>query len=282
MPRAILALRRYPATMLLAALLFAASLILAATSMGTVTGGGEGDDGGSGIGGTGKSGEFGGSGFGGTGGPSPFFTSSAPTDDEQGAQQSATDSSDATPQLADSPSIEEGVLIELSSTLEANALAEPEQPESVSLTPASAQAPAGIDIAQLPELERPVAPEPFEEPKIESLTAPAESVPAREAVLATATSSGSELEKHSDTQAIPVVQTAQNPAAEEEVTEETAIVPAKSVAVAQEADKEAPAEPLDRASVPERIQRPELPPFQRIRPVERPSLLPSRVQPMRI
>lgn len=262
MPRAILALRRYPATMLLAAFLFAVSLILAATSMGTVTGGGEGDDGGSGIGGTGKSGEFGGSGFGGTGGPSPFFTSAAPTDAEQDAQPTA-DSQDATPQLADTPSVEESVLIELSSSLETNALAEPEQADDVVITPASGQPSVLIDVAQAPALVRDPMPEPVLAEAPQPVTIAAESMPAPEPVAAAATASEPVVELVSDTQEMPVV-------------------PAESVAVVQESKEEVPAEPLDRASVPERIQRPDLPPFQRIRPVERPSLLPSRVQPMRI
>jgi hypothetical protein len=262
MPRAILALRRYPATMLLAAFLFAASLILAATSMGTVTGGGEGDDGGSGIGGTGKSGEFGGSGFGGTGGPSPFFTSTTPTDDEQDAQP-AVDSQDAPPLLAETPSLEESVLIELSSSLETNALAEPKQADDVALTPASIQPSVLIDVAQAPALVRDPMPEPVVAEEPQPVTIAAEPMPAPEQVVTTATVSEPAVEVVSDTQAMPAV-------------------PAESVAVAQESKEEVAPEPLDRASVPERIQRPDLPPFQRIRPVERPSLLPNRVQPMRI
>mgnify|MGYP003640444871 CR=1 FL=1 len=65
MPKAILAMRTYPATLLLAILLFLATLIITTGSLGKVRSGGDGGDGGSGMGGTGKSGEFGGSGFGG-------------------------------------------------------------------------------------------------------------------------------------------------------------------------------------------------------------------------
>ena len=72
MPSAITAIRRYPATLLLAALLFLASFAIATGSFGIVGGGGD-DDEGSGIGGTGRTGEFGGSGLGGTGAPSPFL-----------------------------------------------------------------------------------------------------------------------------------------------------------------------------------------------------------------
>ncbi|OGT74482.1 MAG: hypothetical protein A3H44_04535 [Gammaproteobacteria bacterium RIFCSPLOWO2_02_FULL_57_10] len=54
-------------------------------------------------------------------------------------------------------------------------------------------------------------------------------------------------------------------------------VPVKLDTAPQSIDPE-----IDRRSLPERIQRPELPPFQRIRPVERAAIMPPRVQPMRI
>lgn len=85
MPRAIIAIRNYPVALLLAALLFTASLILAAGSLGYIGG----DDEGSGLGGTGKNGDFGGSGLGGTGAPNPFLGGSGElTDpDDQDASQ---------------------------------------------------------------------------------------------------------------------------------------------------------------------------------------------------
>lgn len=64
MPKAILAIRRYPVTLGLATVLFLASLILATSSIGKILG--DGDDEGSGMGGTGR---HGGSGLGGTGAP---------------------------------------------------------------------------------------------------------------------------------------------------------------------------------------------------------------------
>ncbi|MGM0633418.1 MAG: hypothetical protein ACQETO_09630 [Pseudomonadota bacterium] len=75
MPRAILAIRQYPTALLLAAMLFALTLLLAAGSLGYIGG----DDGGSGLGGTGRIGDFEGSGLGGTGAPSPFFGASDDT-----------------------------------------------------------------------------------------------------------------------------------------------------------------------------------------------------------
>jgi len=117
MPRAILAIRRYPATLLLAMFLFLATLILTAGSLGTVgSGGGDEGDGGSGIGGTGKSGEFGGSGFGGTGGPSPFFTSV-----EEGSQEA-----DPAPTIVDN-TIKVELTAEIVQSLEANTLSDDTQ-----------------------------------------------------------------------------------------------------------------------------------------------------------
>ncbi len=280
MPRAILALRRYPATMLLAAMLFAASLILAATSLGTVSGGGEGDDGGSGIGGTGKSGEFGGSGFGGTGGPSPFFTSAAPADDQQEATLEA-DAADATPQLAEAPAVADTVLIELSSTLDTSAVVQPEQIDDIA-TPLNTEPTVLVEVAQASAQERSATPDPVVTPQIEPSRLAEESMPAPEAELAAVNTGEPAKEELSETPATLPVQVEQVLETEVGGVVKTANVPAESVVVAQESEEEARHEPADRASVPERIQRPDLPPFQRIRPVERPSLLPSRVQPMRI
>lgn len=72
MAKAILVLRQYPWTLIAAMFLFVCSLALAASTMGVIRPNG-GDDQGSGMGGTGKSGPFNDSGFGGTGGPSPFI-----------------------------------------------------------------------------------------------------------------------------------------------------------------------------------------------------------------
>ena len=55
-------------------------------------------------------------------------------------------------------------------------------------------------------------------------------------------------------------------------------VSVKLETAAKEIDQE-----IDRNALPDRIQRPDLPPFQRVRPVDRASIMaPARVQPMRI
>src|SRR5690606_22376492 len=79
MPKAILALRKYPLAILMAMVLFVCTLILATSSIGIIRGGG---DEGSGLGGTGRDGLPGSSGFGGTGGPSPFFGDAGTTEPE--------------------------------------------------------------------------------------------------------------------------------------------------------------------------------------------------------
>jgi len=57
---------------------------------------------------------------------------------------------------------------------------------------------------------------------------------------------------------------------------------AETIAVKLDTEQQASDQTRDRDGLPERIQRPDLPPFQRIRPIERPALMPPRVQPMRI
>lgn len=280
MPRAILALRRYPATMLLAALLFAASLIMAATSLGTVIGGGEGDDGGSGIGGTGKSGEFGGSGFGGTGGPSPFFTGAADQDEQSDQQQPLAP-------VVDTPTIEQTVRIELARSLADEPLDDTgvgvENSATLIAEPAVQEPAMQIELARAPVLERQTAPQTLNESAPEPVVAtPIDRVATADAIAQAATPSEPAIELISDSHTAPVVQAVAVLAETAAETVDAAAMPPETVAVAQEAEQEVSEAPLDRSSVPERIQRPDLPPFQRIRPVERPSLLPSRVQPMRI
>jgi len=276
MPRAILAMRRYPATLLLAMFLFLATLILTAGSLGTViSGGGDDGDGGSGIGGTGKSGEFGGSGFGGTGGPSPFFTSVEETSQED----------EATPSFSnDTAGVE--LTAEIAQSLQQNVLSDETQ-RSIDGTVE--------DLRPLEPLQEPVPLVQVAEAVLKADTSstriddtddgPAPPLPADEAAPATvadfavtAPASPSPM-----TQA-PLVESvdAQRPPAAISVAAEPSAIPAERMTVSHEAEEEASQEALDRSSIPERIQRPDLPPFQRIRPVERPSLLPSRAQPMRI
>jgi hypothetical protein len=273
MPRAIVALRRYPATILLAVLLFAVSLLLAATSLGTVRGGGEGDDGGSGIGGTGKSGDFGGSGFGGTGGPSPFFTSSLNTDSH------ADQHEEAEPEVAATQQVAETVLVEIFS-VPANEPGEPSGPglnisiDTATAAPVQHVQALRIDIAQATVLQRPA------EPKQLSVPEPLPAVPSSGVNTASNTAPVNAIaEQTGVSMNRPSEQPAPMPV--EPVSSETATAP-ETLAVVQEEEKEVREETQELASVPDRIQRPDLPPFQRIRPVERPTLLPGRPQPMRI
>lgn len=249
MPRAILAIRRYPATLLFALFLFLATLILTAGSLGTVgTGGGDDGDGGSGIGGTGKSGEFGGSGFGGTGGPSPFFTSV----DSQSLQNE-----DETALPASAPAAE--LTTEIALSLENSALAEETQ-RNIS---------GAVELPSTPEttIEKPVASVQLAEaPVLDAIPGNRVDTPA----------SGNAVADIAPAEAAPSPPVLANAAVEPQT------IPAETMTVAHEAEEETAQETVNRNGIPERIQRPDLPPFQRIRPVERPSLLPSRVQPMRI
>jgi hypothetical protein len=257
-------MRRYPATVLLAIFLFTATLVMTAASLGTVgSGGGDDGDGGSGIGGTGKSGEFGGSGFGGTGGPSPFFTS---VDND-------TEQNNVIAQEAEAPVLPD-VKTDLAQSLEQNVLAQDVAGELASVEDntqeilEAAPAPAApIELAEAPAREQ-VPPARQAQPAEIAIT-PA---PAAEAV----TPPDAELVKSSPS-------TAEQPAPSIiNVAAEPAAIPAETMTVAHESEEEESQEAIERSNMPERIQRPDLPPFQRIRPVERPSLLPSRVQPMRI
>lgn len=267
MPRAILAMRRYPATLLLAMFLFLATLILTAGSLGTVSnGGGDDGDGGSGIGGTGKSGEFGGSGFGGTGGPSPFFTS---TDDStQSTETPAEPNVEAN--KATSP-----LQLEIAQSIEQNVLTEETQRtvELVQETPMEIVLPEAPAPVQLAEAVVPAdVPTPRAEAEEVAATAPVMPQPSQELTVPARSEIATAELLNLEAQAPEIVNAAAEPAA----------LPAETMTVAHESEEEKTETTIDRNSIPDRIQRPELPPFQRIRPVERPSLLPSRVQPMRI
>ena len=266
MPRAILAMRRYPATMLLAIVLFLATLVITATSLGTVVnGGGEDGDGGSGIGGTGKAGEFGGSGFGGTGGPSPFFTST----DDADQQDNATRTQIAGPVIAE-------VTTALAQTLQQKSLPE-EAPETKLNVDDIAPETLSKESDERSTLQLAEAP-PQRQLPIKRPSSPAESAGSapRPPIIETVTPLA---EQH----AVATFETAEQATPDlQNAAVEPSEIPSETLTVAHESEKEESQEGIARDNAPERIQRPDLPPFQRIRPVERPSLLPSRVQPMRI
>lgn len=270
MPKAILAIRTYPATLIIALLLFVATLVMTATSMGTSgLGGGDDGDGGSGIGGTGKSGEFGGSGFGGTGGPSPFVTS---VNDPDAIDPTPADSS-LTPEISLSDALAESVaesamVIETNSTLASEDIPYAVEP---SLTVPEVSLPAPVPEVQLAEVIT-VAPAPVRS--------------AAEVGQSTLSSSGvaEVIDEKTATNRIEIVHQDQinspaNPATDAVNTDAGAeSVSVKLETAAKEIDQE-----IDRNALPDRIQRPDLPPFQRVRPVDRASIMaPARVQPMRI
>jgi len=239
--------------------LFLATLILTAGSLGTVSnGGGDDGDGGSGIGGTGKSGEFGGSGFGGTGGPSPFFTSI--DDNTQSEDATANENNEAI-----------SLKTEIAQSLEPSVLLEETRRvlEIAPVAPAIVAVPKTTTPIQLAEAS---APAELPQPRVE--------VVASEQVMP-------EIAEYNpvpdnDISTTPPIALEPQPVVVVSAAVEPAALPDETMTVAHESEDEKVGTSVDRNSIPDRIQRPELPPFQRIRPVERPSLLPSRVQPMRI
>jgi len=273
MPRAIQAIRSYPITLLLAGLLFLCSLALATASIGKIIGGGE--DEGSGMGGTGKSGDFGGSGFGGTGGPIPFFSVTDDVPESEGAP------------VADD-SVLPALIRSIDNILETAEVPRPSDPreelpalrppvvtddEYIGLEPMTpvqqlrqelAEA-AGQDVADTvirveievadPTPRRALAEQidPFEMPGRSRAGAAEEAPVAGESTTSDEPALMLELAGQSDE--------------EPSVTAETA-------AETQENGEH-------RVS-PERIQRPELPPFQRMRPVQGASMPAPRPVPMRI
>ena len=240
MPKTISALRRYPTTTFLAFLLFLATLAVATGSLGTVrpggSGGGGSEDGGSGFGGTGRSGEFGGSGLGGTGMPSPFITLDDSREEAAPApipaQAPATDILEpafATPAGNDQPAVE--VAVEMA----VDVVPEPKTVVEVAL-PQTDRIDGGAEIEVQTQPLQPVAlPTPIQ--VVEAATfepiapaSPAEAAPDEEMAA---------------------------------VQEAPQLVDTLPPIVESEADS------TDRNVLPERIQRPELPPFQRVRPVDR-------------
>ncbi len=270
MPKAILAIRTYPATLIIALLLFVATLVMTATSMGTAgVGGGDDVDGGSGIGGTGRSGEFGGSGFGGTGGPSPFVTS---VNDLDPIDQAPSDSSLA-PETALSEALADSVeqsslVIETSSTLASEDIPNAVEP---SLTVPAVSLPETVPEVQLAEVIT-LDPEPVRSTIEIEQAAPNSSAIAEVLPEKTAPNTIETMQQDQGDSAAILASDALNTATGVES------VSVKLETAAKELDQE-----IDRNALPDRIQRPDLPPIQRVRPVDRASIMaPARAQPMRI
>jgi hypothetical protein len=257
MPSAITAIRRYPATLLLAALLFIASFVISTGSFGKVGGGS--DDEGSGIGGTGRTGEFGGSGLGGTGAPSPLVThSELPIESETALSPTSILALGPTIDLQLGTRIPDRVKSEILQELNASI-----ELRAVQLSERTAEAPQATE-----ELLEPRA---LESIQLVEATEP----------------------KARDIAPNQIVDNVSNTAAEvTEPAQETVdlsplfIEPVARVKNQQLADSTQPeqenAMEAQRLAMPERIQRPDLPPIQRVRPVERISIMPPRAQPMRI
>ncbi len=272
MPKAILAIRTYPATLLLALALFMATLVMTAASMGKVgTGGGDDGDGGSGIGGTGKTGEFGGSGFGGTGGPSPFVTG---IDQEV---QPADHPFEQDPVEANSLTGNDSIAVNAESVIEQALSASTEQSLLVLETDDALMT---DDVAQNDNLTTVVTESKAPErqlaevlPNVQGLTQtksqrlPQPTYPlSKEPIVVVAPTA--------DTQQPPLEIVIENTAQEETPD---------SIAVKLETAAEQSKLEVDRNNLPDRIQRPDLPPFQRVRPLDRVSIMaPARLQPMRI
>lgn len=271
MPKAILAIRTYPATLLIALLLFMATLVMTAASMGTagVGGGGDDGDGGSGIGGTGKSGEFGGSGFGGTGGPSPFITS---VNDQEPITPPSVDS-DLKSEIALSHALTESV-------------------EQSTLLMESSTVVASDDVQQVVEssISVPVISLPEEAPELqlaEAAPVAPEQMRATEEIDQTALNPSVDVEVFDDetlTAPVEIVQQDESNSPSDLAAESlNSAAGIESVSVKLETAAKESEQEVDRNTLPDRIQRPDLPPFQRVRPVDRASIMvPSRVQPMRI
>lgn len=265
MPKAISTLRRYPTTVFLAMLLFLATLAITTGSLGIVRPGGSGGngsgDGGSGFGGTGRSGDFGGSGLGGTGMPSPFVT----VDDSEPEQML----DQPQPAPAESPLVEqiteqssEQLLAETPLVPEA---LEPEQ-EPVADSVKTADTELTVEMAEAPD-HIPVETRPIEP----SLPAPIQIVEAPKPEAPPADSSApavaSELATSEAMERATLTEELEN--AEEMENAQDAPQLVDSVPANLDPGE---TDELDRNVLPERIQRPELPPFQRIRPIERPAI----------
>jgi hypothetical protein len=257
MPSAITAIRRYPVTLLLAALLFIASFVIATGSLGKVGGGS--DDEGSGIGGTGRTGEFGGSGLGGTGAPSPLVThNELPIESETVLSPASIlalgSKIDLQLDTRIPDRVKSEILQELNASIEQRAV---QLSERITEAPQAAEEllePRALESIQLVEAT---------EPKTRDI-APSQIA-----------------DNVSNTKAEVT-----EPAQETIKLAPSLIDPAATVKNQQLADSTPPEQEntmeAQRLEMPERIQRPDLPPIQRVRPVERISIMPPRAQPMRI
>lgn len=273
MPKAILAMRSYPATLLLALLLFLATLLITASSLGKVRSGGDGGDGGSGMGGTGKSGEFGGSGFGGTGGPSPFLTT-IEQDDEHEQETLSPDLLNPFEESTPTMIVQEAVQSTPIAVPKPVQQAIAEHPLVEQTRQEIARGATDTDSAAAKEAATPLTAPPLQG---EDLLVPVKSE-SRLALITVPEETTLQIAALPEV-ATPLIDDSAN--AQDEALRDSPQL-AETITVILDSDAQDAEQQRQRSARPERIQRPELPPFQRIRPVERPAMLPPRVQPMRI
>lgn len=292
MARAILVLRQYPWTLIAAMFLFVCSLALAASTMGIIRPNG-GDDQGSGMGGTGKNGPFNDSGFGGTGGPSPFIGDNVDERDQQ--QQDDTDSNSIDPmgnipggawmpREIETAEIPEDMqpLIEMQKTPLVDPLRRQHNPENGDtlhiLDPASESHLPAFERKQLQMAESNEIPAPDQSLEIH-LTVPDTEI------LPDAGIQQFSLEQLARSSADETAQRDEETAAIEQNAPPVdnraiPVIDAINLANGRESADE---REQTRDQLPDRIQRPELPPMQRVRPaVSRPAITAPPPQPMRI
>jgi hypothetical protein len=294
MPKAILAIRSYPQTLLLAALMFALTLILTATSVGKVGAGG--DDEGSGLGGTGRTGDSGGSGFGGTGSPSPFLGLSEEDEGEKARQELDRMREELRPvdvpealqrsiesnllressRIAEtaSPAIEVPTLTPVQDSVDTERLLRSDVAPAMQIARPTIQMPAPVT---LPESGNTI--ESFQLPLVEGIVEIIQPELAQQEPTETDglkqdanRELSSELSAGLETDQPEVFK-------QEAVKEEVQLAEGEAI----QQDSEPAVTDDDRRVAPDRIPRPELPPFQRVRPaVDRISISAPRPQPMRI
>lgn len=204
---------------------------------------GGGDDEGSGLGGTGRNGDFGGSGLGGTGAPNPFLGEN----DNDGA-----DSDDASGRYL--PPVND--------------------PEALDRAMRNLERDAGPEMLRLQELR--TAQLPDTEATVQQLRQTRELL--RRSAL--------EDQQMANRQRDEVRVEADDPMADQPVRDRIPPYSLPDSTPVETASREEDSEPADAENgdrvSPERIQRPELPPFQRMRPVQRASIAAPPPRPMRL
>lgn len=281
MARAIQVLRQYPWTLIAAMFLFVCSLALAASTLGIIRPNG-GEDQGSGMGGTGKNGPFNDSGFGGTGGPSPFLGDSGEESD-----QTESERSDDTltpmgnipgaswmPRETETAEIPEEMqpLIEIQQTPLVDPLKQhnPENGDTLRiLDPAADSHLPAYERKQLQMAESGNVPEPGDSLEIHLTVPDTESMPEADIEqFSLEQLARSESQTTSEEETAPVPENSEQPVSNTTIP----VIDAINLANGQDAEDE---REQTREQLPERIQRPELPPMQRVRPaVSRPAVTP--------